>query len=128
MAVDVREPAAVFVGGAAGTLARAAVVALAAPHPGTWPWATFAVNVAGAFILGLVLTWLRNRPSGSGYPRALLSTGFCGGLTTFSTMQVETLAMIEHGHYALALGYTSASVVTGLAVFAVTRRLWRPVA
>jgi CrcB protein len=43
----------------------------------------------------------------------LLGTGLCGGLTTFSTMQVETLKMIEHHHYGLAAGYTCASIVFG---------------
>ncbi|MGE2834867.1 fluoride efflux transporter CrcB [Mycobacterium sp. SMC-4] len=127
VAVDVRELAAVFVGGALGTLARAGLEELAAPDPGRWPWPTFAVNVVGAFVLGVVLTALRHRPSRSGYPRALLGTGFCGGLTTFSTMQVETVAMVEHGHYALALGYTTASIAAGLAAFAVARRLRRRV-
>lgn len=123
MAVDVREVAAVFVGGALGTLGRAGVEVLAAPDPGHWPWPTFAVNVAGAFVLGVVLTVLRHRPSGSRYPRALLGAGFCGGLTTFSTMQVETLTMFEHGHVGLALGYAAASIAAGLVAFATARRL-----
>ena len=56
MLADRRVLAAVFAGGAAGAIARA-VVAEALPHdPGTWPWATFLVNVAGAFALGLVIT------------------------------------------------------------------------
>jgi CrcB protein len=50
----------------------------------------------------------------SGYRRRLLGTGLCGGLTTFSTMQVETLKMIEHGHWGLAVGYTITSIVLGL--------------
>ena len=46
--------------------------------------------------------------------RPLLGTGVCGGLTTFSTMQVETLRMLEHHHYGLAAGYTTASIAAGL--------------
>jgi len=50
----------------------------------------------------------------SSYRRPLLGTGFCGGLTTFSTMQVETLKMIEHGHWGLAIAYTATSILLGL--------------
>jgi CrcB protein len=55
---DGRELAAVFVGGALGTLARAALATLAAPDPGRWPWPTFIVNIVGAFLLGYFTTRL----------------------------------------------------------------------
>lgn len=112
---DNRELAAVFVGGALGTLARAVLATVAAPHPDQWPWATFVVNIVGAFLLGFFTTRLLERLPLSSYRRPLLGTGLCGGLTTFSTMQVETLRMIEHGEYGLAAGYVAASVVAGLA-------------
>ena len=128
MAVDRRELAAVFAGGALGTLARAGFEELAAPDPGRWPWPTFTVNIVGAFLLGVFITRLLERLPLSSYRRPFLGTGFCGGLTTFSTMQVETIAMLEHGHYGLAVGYTAASVVLGLlAVYLATvlvRRGW----
>lgn len=118
---DNRELAAVFAGGAVGTLARAGLAALTAPAPGHWPWATFTVNVVGAFILGFVTTRLLERLPLSAYRRPLMGTGLCGGLTTFSTMQVETLQMIEHQHYGLAAGYTVVSIAAGLlAVYAAT--------
>ena len=111
---DYRELAAVFVGGALGTLARAALNALVISDPDRWPWSTFIVNVVGAFLVGYFITRLLERLPLSGYRRPLLGTGFCGGLTTFSTMQVETLAMIEHGHWAEATTYTASSIVLGL--------------
>ena len=46
---DIRELAAIFAGGALGALARAGLLEWLPPHPGRWPWATFIVNVAGAF-------------------------------------------------------------------------------
>jgi fluoride exporter len=107
---DRRELAAVFVGGAIGTLARAAFEVLAAPDPGRWPWPTFIVNIVGAFLLG----YLAVRLPEPGQSRPMLCTGLCGGLTTFSTMQVEILAMLEHRHFLLAAGYTAASVAVGL--------------
>ena len=118
---DNRELAAVFAGGALGTLARAGLATLTAPVPGHWPWATFTVNIAGAFILGFVTTRLLERTPPSAYRRPLLGTGLCGGLTTFSTMQVETLQMIQRQHYTLAVTYTLVGVVAGLlAVYAAT--------
>lgn len=127
MAYDHRELAAVFAGGALGTLARAGLDELAAPDLGQWPWPTFTVNIVGAFVLGVFITRLLERLPVSSYRRPLLGTGFCGGLTTFSTMQVETLRMLEHGYYGLAVSYIAASIVGGLcAVYlgtAVVRRV-----
>ena len=118
---DNRELAAVFAGGALGTLARAGLETVVATEPGHWPWATFAVNIAGAFLLGYFTTRLLERLPLSSYRRPLLGTGLCGGLTTFSTMQVETLRMIEYRHYGLAAGYLLASVSAGLlAVYVAT--------
>ncbi|CAN5466934.1 fluoride efflux transporter CrcB [soil metagenome] len=112
---DNRELAAVFVGGAIGTLARAGLATWLAPSPHEWPWPTFIVNIVGAFLLGYFTTRLLERLPLSSYRRPLVGTGLCGGLTTFSTMQVETLRMLEHHHYGLALGYVLASIVAGYA-------------
>lgn len=125
MSIDAREMAAVFVGGALGSLARAGVAELAAPDPARWPWPTFAVNIVGALLLGYFTTRLLERLPLSSYRRPLLGTGFCGGLTTFSTMQVETLRMIEHQHYSLAIGYTVASLAAGFAAVHVATALVR---
>ena len=118
---DYRELAAVFVGGALGTVARTGLSLLVTADPARWPWPTFVVNIVGAFLVGYFTTRLLERLPLSSYRRPLLGTGLCGGLTTFSTMQVETLKMIEHHHYGLAAGYTCASIVFGfLAVYLAT--------
>jgi CrcB protein len=118
---DNRELAAVFVGGAVGTILRAALGTLGVADPGRWPWPTFTVNIVGTFLLGYVVTRLVERLPLSRYRRPILGTGLCGGLTTFSTMQVETITMIQHHHYGLAAGYTAASIVAGLlAVYTAT--------
>ncbi|RUP06008.1 MAG: fluoride efflux transporter CrcB [Mycobacterium sp.] len=111
---DYRELAAIFAGGALGSLARAALATLAVPDPARWPWPTFVVNIVGAFLVGYFTTRLLERLPLSSYRRPLLGTGLCGGLTTFSTMQVETIKMIEHGHWALAATYTVVSIALGL--------------
>ena len=122
---DIREVAAVFAGGALGTLARAALAEVVVHDPGRWPWATFTVNIVGAFLLGYFTTRLLERLPVSSYRRPLLGTGLCGGLTTFSTMQVETVMMLQHGHWALAAGYTGASIAGGLLAAAIATALVR---
>jgi CrcB protein len=118
---DPRELAAIFAGGGVGALLRA-LLADGYPHAATsWPWVTFGANLAGAFLLGYFVTRLQERLPVSAYRRPLVGTGFCGGLTTFSTMQVELLKMIDAQSYALATGYIAASLVGGyLAVVAGT--------
>jgi CrcB protein len=127
MAFDRRELTAVFVGGALGTVARAVLGTLAAPDPARWPWPTFAVNVVGAFLLGYFTTRLLERLPLSSYRRPMLGTGLCGGLTTFSTMQVETLKMLENRHYGLAISYTLASLAAGLVAVYLSTALVRRV-
>jgi CrcB protein len=112
---DARELAAIFVGGAVGALARAGLGEWISTDPGHWPWATFAVNIAGAFLLGYFATRLQERLPLSAYRRPFLGTGLCGALTTFSTMQVELLRMLDRGEIGLAFGYAAGSVVTGFA-------------
>jgi fluoride exporter len=112
---DGRELAAIFVGGAIGTLLRAWLATAVAIRPTVWPWTTFAVNIVGAFLLGYVTTRLQERLPMSSYRRPLLGTGLCGGLTTFSTMQVETVRMLDGHAWALAAGYLTASVLGGYA-------------
>jgi fluoride exporter len=125
---DYRELTAVFAGGALGTLARTGVSTLVASDPTRWPWPTFIVNILGAFLVGYFTTRLLERLPLSSYRRPLLGTGLCGGLTTFSTMQVETLKMIEHQRYGLAAGYTCASIVLGLLAVYLATALVRRVA
>lgn len=109
-ALEARLLAVVFCGGCAGTLARAGVVEAVPPHAGHWPWATFLVNVAGAALLG----WIASRRGPADHVRQLVGTGFCGALTTFSTMQLEVLRMLDVSRVGLALLYVSGSVVAGL--------------
>jgi fluoride exporter len=110
---DRRELAAIFAGGAVGGAARTGLVQLAPPHPGTWPWVTFSVNVIGCLLLGYFVTRLQERLPITAYRRPLLGTGLCGALTTFSTFQLELLRLIDRGRIALAALYIGASLLAG---------------
>ena len=124
MRVDGRELAAIFAGGFVGAVIRAGV-ADALPIGHDWPWATFVVNLAGAFALGYFTTRLQERLPLSAYRRPLLGTGFCGALTTFSTMQVELLRMLDRTQVALASGYAAASIAGGFLAIAAATNLVR---
>ncbi len=125
MRVDRRELAAIFAGGVLGALARLGLVEAFPAQPGTWPWATFAANLAGALALGYFTTRLQERLPLSAYGRPFLGTGFCGALTTFSTMQLELLQMLDHDDSGLAAGYAGASLAAGFLAVAVTSNLVR---
>lgn len=110
---DPRELVAVAVGGGIGALARA-VLGLTVPvGPGLWPWPTFIANIVAAVLLGYVSTRLLERLPPSSYQRPLLGTGLCGGLSTFSTMQVETVRMLQAHAYLTAVSYTVLSLLAG---------------
>jgi CrcB protein len=110
---DRRELAAIFAGGCAGALARALLLELLPHDAGEWPWATLAANAGGAFLLGWLVTRLQERLPPSTYPRPLLGTGLCGALTTFSTLQLELLELLDAGRGGLAAAYAGASLAAG---------------
>jgi len=114
---DPRRLAAIYAGGVFGALARVGL-AEAAPHgAASWPWATFAANMAGALLVGLFVAAMRAHPPES--PRfALLTTGICGTLTTFATLQLELYEMLDAGHLGLAAGYVAATLAAGYALVA----------
>jgi fluoride exporter len=102
----------VLLGGMIGAPARYLTDrAVQARHDSVFPWSTFAVNMAGSLLLGFLLGAERHL----GLPSSvvlLLGTGFCGGLTTFSTFGYETLRLLEDG----AIGEAGLNVIGSLAI------------
>lgn len=125
---DARELAAIFAGGFIGALARAGLAQQLTPRADQWPWATFAVNMTAALALGYFATRLREHTGASPYLRPFLTTGFCGALSTFSTMMVELLRMLDAGELPLAGAYAAASLAGGLAALSLGSRLARRLA
>lgn len=105
---------AVSAGGAAGTVLRAAIERALPPGGSGFPWATLLVNIAGSSVIGLVMVVALERAGPSRYFRPLVGTGFCGGLTTFSTFAVETDRLIRAGRVGLAIVYVGVSLAAGL--------------
>jgi CrcB protein len=101
-------------GGALGAVSRYAASGWVQTLTGSFfPWGTVAVNVAGSLALGFVMVWLQSTTS-SAELRDLVTVGFLGSFTTFSTFSYETVAMLRDGEWWRAGGYTAGSVVLGL--------------
>jgi CrcB protein len=84
-----------------------------AKHDTVFPWGTFAVNVVGSFVLGLI-TGAVSAGAASSHLQLLLGTGLCGALTTYSTFSYETLRLAEQGARFFAAANVVVSVVAGL--------------
>ena len=105
----------VAIGGGVGSALRFLVSRLVQENVvGEFPWPTLAVNVAGCLLIGLFYGLSRRGGLGGDDVRTLLTTGLCGGFTTFSTFCNENLSLLRGSHAALALVYAGGSVVLGL--------------
>ena len=107
----------VAIGGAVGSVLRYECGALALRYVFDWkfPLGTFAVNVLGCMIAGLLIGLGESHDSLNAQTRLLLFTGFLGGFTTFSAFGVETVSLIEKGELFLAAAYVLASGLCALA-------------
>jgi CrcB protein len=92
---------AVAVGGAAGSVARYLTIVWCGRLCGTgFPWGVLAVNVVGSFIMGIVIGVLARVGPVSDATRLLLTTGFLGGFTTFSSFSLDAVLLAERGDWA----------------------------
>ncbi|AOB33791.1 protein CrcB [Bordetella sp. H567] len=79
-------------------------------NAGGWPWGTMAANLAGGYLIGVMVALIAAHPDWPAWIRLACITGFLGGLTTFSTFSAETVAFVEEGAYGMALAYAGASL------------------
>ncbi|WP_020106727.1 CrcB family protein [Nocardia sp. 348MFTsu5.1] len=106
----------IFVGGLLGTGARYLLEKAYPFEPPGWPWTTFLINLAGAFVLGVILEALVRMGDDSGWrqrARLFAGTGFCGTFTTYSAFALESSLLFRHGNLAAGVGYMVATVVAG---------------
>ncbi|MGE4451606.1 fluoride efflux transporter CrcB [Castellaniella sp.] len=101
--------------------------ALNALYP-TLPPGTLAANLIGGYVIGLAIAWLGGHPALPPYWRLFIITGFCGGLTTFSTFSGELATLLQQARYgwmaisiAIHVGGSLAMTLLGIATVAATR-------
>ena len=115
MRPDWRLAVAVGLGGALGSVARYLLGTLIQTRTtGTFPVATLIINVSGSLLLGFLMQFGLETRSVSPEMRLFLTTGFCGGYTTFSTFSYETVVLLQAGAYLRAGLYMLSSVFLSL--------------
>ena len=101
----------VAIGGALGALARYGISQISLLHGTSFPWMTLAANLIGALIIGFVAGIMLSSPRLNQSQHAFIKTGFCGGLTTFSTFSLEAVELFETGKWGLAILYIFVSII-----------------
>lgn len=108
----------VAAGGALGSVGRYAISGVMVPRLLDWrfPVGTFAVNIAGCLLIGILAGFAVKQSLFSAEARLFLFTGVAGGFTTFSTFGLETFELFRRGETLVAVSYIAASVIIGLLV------------
>lgn len=117
--------AAAAAGGALGALARWGAGVWWPIRPGLFPWTTFGINVVGCALIGVVMVLVTDVYCARRLVRPFAVTGVLGGFTTFSTYSVNTLQLIDTGHWLTALANVLGTLVVALGVLTATTRLTR---
>lgn len=113
--MHMKEIVLIGVGGAAGSILRyIAGSAITRLGSFAFPWGTFVINVAGCLLIGVLMAWFRRNSLAEDTWKNLLSVGFCGGFTTFSSFAGENIRLLESGNVTVALAYIGASLFLGL--------------
>ena len=114
----------VFLGGGIGSVLRYSVSMLCknalqshSSANDVFPWATLIVNIVGCFIIGILFMYSESLQLTKEI-KLLLIAGFCGGFTTFSAFSIESVTLIQNGHYFICISYILASIILGMAAAA----------
>ncbi len=107
-----------FGGGIGSALRFLVSKAVAENMDGTFPYPTFAVNIIGSLLIGLFYGLSSRGNLGGNSAKMLLTTGLCGGFTTFSTFCNENLTLLRGGNAITAMLYAGISIVLGFAAVA----------
>ncbi len=108
----------VFIGGGIGSALRFVIGKHLNSTTSGIPWGTFAANILGSLLIGIILGYAAKNDSLTQNQTLLLATGFCGGFTTFSTFAYENHVFLKSGDFTSFAFYTIASFIVGfLAVF-----------
>lgn len=114
--------------GALGSLARYGLAGLVQRWSGgVFPWGTFAVNVLGSFLFGLVWAALESRVGTAAQVRVVVLGGFMGAFTTFSTFMFDTGALLQDAEWWAAAGNVTGQVALGMVALAAGLGLGRMV-
>ena len=101
----------IALGGALGALTRYKITVFFASHYlSVIPWGTIFSNILGSFLMGVLLIVFQEKLNQDETMRALLTVGFLGAMTTFSSFSLEALIMLQKGDYLSAFGYIVGSV------------------
>lgn len=101
----------IALGGAVGSMSRFLLSQVVhTVYSGRFPFGTLVINALGSFLIGIVFVMIAERLVLEPHWRSILIVGFLGAFTTFSTFSLETVALVEKGHYSLAALYIASSV------------------
>lgn len=113
--------AVISVGGVVGALARYGIGRAFPAGPNAFPWATFAINVLGCFLIGALMVIVIHAVPSQTLVRPFFGVGILGGFTTFSTYAVDTVRLVDAGSAAIAIGYLFGTLLAAMfAVYAGT--------
>jgi fluoride exporter len=104
----------IAVGGALGALGRYGIGLLVPTRPGGFPWATFAINVTGCLLIGVLMVLITEVVTDRPLLRPFIGVGILGGFTTFSTYATEVRGLLRPGTLPVAFGYAAGTLVAAL--------------